>query len=192
MAESIEKFVRKLSKKTEIAKKTISAIKKSGADCVKLQTYTPDTLTIDDINKDNDIIDETSLNDYKYLLPVDLDQKEDTSSRGKSNVDSRGENNTFLLNQLVKVNNMISNGYKITPDKNNKACDTECNHDDIEKLNSTYWYKIRQCLGYTPAPTKGQEGVWTTQNPLNDGMRSKCNSMNPNNCLLYTSDAADE
>ena len=31
----------------EIAKKTISAIKKSGADCVKFQTYTPDTLTID-------------------------------------------------------------------------------------------------------------------------------------------------
>jgi len=31
----------------EVAKKTISEIKKTGANCVKLQTYTPDTLTID-------------------------------------------------------------------------------------------------------------------------------------------------
>ena len=31
----------------EVAKKTISEIKKTGANCVKFQTYTPDTLTID-------------------------------------------------------------------------------------------------------------------------------------------------
>ena len=30
-----------------IAKKTIRAMKESGADAVKLQTYTPDTITID-------------------------------------------------------------------------------------------------------------------------------------------------
>ena len=36
----------------EIAKKTISAIKKAGADCVKFQTYTPDTLTIQSNKED--------------------------------------------------------------------------------------------------------------------------------------------
>lgn len=47
----------------EIAKKTISAIKKSGADCVKLQTYTPDTLTID--SKKEDFIIKGSIWDGK-------------------------------------------------------------------------------------------------------------------------------
>ena len=47
----------------EIAKKTISAIKKSGADCVKLQTYTPDTLTID--SKKDDFIIKGSIWDGK-------------------------------------------------------------------------------------------------------------------------------
>ena len=47
----------------EIAKKTISAIKKSGADCVKFQTYTPDTLTID--SKKNDFIIKGSIWDGK-------------------------------------------------------------------------------------------------------------------------------
>ena len=37
--------------------------------------------------------------------------------------------------------------------------------------------------GYTQALKSGEKGVWTTQNPLNDGMRSKCNSMNPNKVL---------
>ncbi len=35
------------SQDIEVAKKTISEIKKTGANCVKFQTYTPDTLTID-------------------------------------------------------------------------------------------------------------------------------------------------
>ena len=47
----------------EIAKKTISAIKKSGADCVKFQTYTPDTLTID--SKKDDFIIKGSIWDGK-------------------------------------------------------------------------------------------------------------------------------
>ena len=47
----------------EIAKKTITAIKKSGADCVKLQTYTPDTLTID--SKKEDFIIKGSIWDGK-------------------------------------------------------------------------------------------------------------------------------
>tara|TARA_B100000767_G_scaffold113384_1_gene108180 strand:- start:2137 stop:3174 length:1038 start_codon:yes stop_codon:yes gene_type:complete len=41
----------------EVAKKTISEIKKSGANCVKLQTYTPDTLTIDSDKDDFKIKD---------------------------------------------------------------------------------------------------------------------------------------
>jgi len=41
----------------EVAKKTISEIKKSGANCVKLQTYTPDTLTIDSDKDDFKIQD---------------------------------------------------------------------------------------------------------------------------------------
>ncbi|OUW34645.1 MAG: pseudaminic acid synthase [Flavobacteriaceae bacterium TMED179] len=47
----------------EIAKKTISAIKKSGANCVKFQTYTPDTLTID--SKKDDFIIRGSIWDGK-------------------------------------------------------------------------------------------------------------------------------
>ena len=35
----------------EIAVKTITAMKKSGVDAVKIQTYTPDTMTIDSPNK---------------------------------------------------------------------------------------------------------------------------------------------
>src|SRR3989344_5207903 len=36
----------------DIAVKTIKAMAKSGADAVKLQTYTPDTITLDSDNKD--------------------------------------------------------------------------------------------------------------------------------------------
>ena len=35
----------------ERAKEIIHAAKESGADCIKIQTYTPDTLTIDCHNK---------------------------------------------------------------------------------------------------------------------------------------------
>jgi len=35
------------NQKYDLAVKTIKAIRDSGADAVKLQTYTPDTLTID-------------------------------------------------------------------------------------------------------------------------------------------------
>jgi len=44
----------------ENALETIKAVKRSGADCIKLQTYTPDTLTIDS-NKPDFIINSNSL-----------------------------------------------------------------------------------------------------------------------------------
>ena len=42
----------------DLAVKTIKAMKESGADAVKLQTYTPDTITIDCDNDDN--VDDSS------------------------------------------------------------------------------------------------------------------------------------
>ena len=52
----------------ENAKKIIRAAKESGADCVKLQTYTADTLTIDCHNKYFDITDGTWKGENLYSL----------------------------------------------------------------------------------------------------------------------------
>ncbi len=49
----------------EIAKKTIKAAKRSGADAIKLQTYTPDTITINSKKKDF-IINGTIWNNENY------------------------------------------------------------------------------------------------------------------------------
>lgn len=53
----------------EIAKETIKAAKRAGADAIKLQTYTPDTLTID-CNKKEFLIDSGTLWDGKTLYEL--------------------------------------------------------------------------------------------------------------------------
>ena len=53
----------------EIAKETIRAAKRAGADAVKLQTYTPDTLTLD-CKKDDFLIDKGTLWDGKTLYEL--------------------------------------------------------------------------------------------------------------------------
>ncbi|MEM7549082.1 MAG: pseudaminic acid synthase [Bacteroidota bacterium] len=55
--------------KIDIAKKTIKAAKKAGADAIKFQTYTPDTITIDS-QKDYFKINEGTLWDGKYLYDL--------------------------------------------------------------------------------------------------------------------------
>lgn len=52
----------------ELAKEIIHAAKESGADCIKLQTYTPDTLTIDCDNKYFHISDGTWNGENLYRL----------------------------------------------------------------------------------------------------------------------------
>ncbi len=53
----------------DIAKKTIEAAKRSGADAIKLQTYTPDTITIKS-NKDDFLIKSNSIWDGQYLYDL--------------------------------------------------------------------------------------------------------------------------
>lgn len=53
----------------EVAKKTIKAIKESGADAVKLQTYTPDTMTID-VKNDFFKLNSGTIWDGKYLYEL--------------------------------------------------------------------------------------------------------------------------
>ncbi len=50
----------------EIAKETIRAAKQAGADAIKLQTYTPDTITID-CNKEDFIIQRNHLGWKKFV-----------------------------------------------------------------------------------------------------------------------------
>tara|TARA_B100000579_G_C22792478_1_gene835286 strand:- start:109 stop:1143 length:1035 start_codon:yes stop_codon:yes gene_type:complete len=53
----------------EIAKETIKAAKRAGADAIKLQTYTPDTITIKS-QKDDFLIKNNSIWDGKYLYDL--------------------------------------------------------------------------------------------------------------------------
>tara|TARA_B100001093_G_scaffold296355_1_gene282562 strand:- start:425 stop:1489 length:1065 start_codon:yes stop_codon:yes gene_type:complete len=53
------------NQKLDIAVETIKAAKRAGADCIKLQTYTADTLTIDS-NKDDFVIKETIWSGKNY------------------------------------------------------------------------------------------------------------------------------
>jgi pseudaminic acid synthase len=53
----------------EIAKQTIKAAKKAGADCVKFQTYTPETITLDH-KSDHFMIAHDTIWDGKYLYDL--------------------------------------------------------------------------------------------------------------------------
>ncbi len=53
----------------EIAKETIRAAKKAGADCIKLQTYTADTITLD-VKNEHFKIDQGTAWDGKYLYDL--------------------------------------------------------------------------------------------------------------------------
>jgi pseudaminic acid synthase len=53
----------------DIAIETIKAAKRSGADCIKLQTYTPDTITIDSKNEDF-LLTQGTIWDQKYLYDL--------------------------------------------------------------------------------------------------------------------------
>ncbi|MCS7284506.1 MAG: N-acetylneuraminate synthase family protein, partial [Hydrogenobacter thermophilus] len=53
----------------DLALKTIEAIKECGADAVKLQTYTPDTITID-VKNEYFMIKQGTLWDGKYLYDL--------------------------------------------------------------------------------------------------------------------------
>src|SRR5687768_12609747 len=55
--------------KLDIAVETIRAAKRAGADAIKLQTYTPDTLTID-CNNEHFRIDQGTLWDGKTLYQL--------------------------------------------------------------------------------------------------------------------------
>ena len=54
--------------KIETAIETIKAAKQAGADCIKFQTYTPDTITIDSKNKDFKIKKNNSWSKYNNLF----------------------------------------------------------------------------------------------------------------------------